>query len=160
MAQDDKLIGARNGLALYFAYMNDVAREIGMERAVTLSAYGDESMGAMRGKMIREQAGAAKFDVKAAAKAARESIAEDFGIISKVVDETPNSVVVHCGRCPVYEAARMVGIDAENVETDCCGGAIRYMDALVKQLNPNLSYELRTFRSSADDFCEEAVVMR
>jgi hypothetical protein len=31
------------------------------------------------------------------------------------------------------------------------------MDTVIKQLNPNLGHQLRKSRSSADDFCEEAI---
>lgn len=160
MAQDDKVVGARNAFSLYFAFMSDVAGEIGLERAVALSDARDESAGAQRGRMIKQEMGVAEFDIKAAAKAAGASILDDFGITSKVIDETQKSVVVRCGRCPVFEGASMAGFDNQNIETQCCAGAIRYMDALVKELNPDLSYELRKFRTSAEDFCEEAIVMR
>jgi hypothetical protein len=160
MAQDDKLVGARNAFSLYFAFMSDVAGEIGLQRAVDLSDARDELTGTQRGRMIKQETGTAEFDIKAAAKATRDSIYQDFGITSKVVDETPKSVVVQCGRCPVYEGASMAGFDHDSIGTQCCAGAIRYVDALVKELNPDLSYELRKFRTSGEGFCEEAIVMR
>ena len=44
-------------------------------------------------------------------------------------------------------------------EAECRAGALRYMDTMVKQWNPNLSYRLREFRSSADGHCIEEVVV-
>jgi hypothetical protein len=53
----------------------------------------------------------------------------------------------------------MLGMDNESIEAVCRAGALRYMDAMVKQWNPNLSYRLREFRSSADGHCIEEVVL-
>jgi hypothetical protein len=44
------------------------------------------------------------------------------------------------------------------IETMCRNGPARLMDTITKELNPNLSYELRKFRSGKDDFCEEAII--
>lgn len=45
------------------------------------------------------------------------------------------------------------------IEALCRAGAIRTMDTITKQLNPALSYQLNKFRSSADDSCEEVIVL-
>jgi hypothetical protein len=50
-------------------------------------------------------------------------------------------------------------MDNESIEAVCRAGALQYMDAMVKQWNPNLSYRLRKFRSSADGHCIEEVVL-
>ncbi len=143
----------------YFAYLNTVAKEIGMERAVAYETRMNESMGAKTGKMIREQAGIGELDAKAAASLTRGAIEEGYGIKSEVIDESPQRVVSKVGKCPVYEAAQEVGLDTETIETLCRAGAVRFMDTMVKQFNPNLSYRLTKFRSAADDFCEEEIVL-
>jgi len=54
----------------------------------------------------------------------------------------------------------MMGMDAKTIENLVCrSGSIKLMDAMVKQLNPNLSVRIKKFRSSADDFCEEEIVL-
>jgi hypothetical protein len=50
-------------------------------------------------------------------------------------------------------------MDEKAIEASCRGGSLGFMDAVAKQLNPDLSYELVKFRSSADDYCEEIVVL-
>jgi len=159
MATEDKFDGAKKVFTMFFAYLNTVAQEIGMEQAAALDTKVDETMGTAQGKMIKEQAGIEEIDVKAATLMAINSIREDFGIISEVIEESPQRAVTRCARCPVYEAAQTAGLDAETIETLCRTGSIRYMDAMVKQLNPNLSYQLRKFRSAADDFCEEEILL-
>jgi len=54
----------------------------------------------------------------------------------------------------VYEAAKMMGLDPEPL---CRSSSLPFMDSLVKELNPNLQYELEKFRIGKDDFCEESV---
>ena len=84
---------------------------------------------------------------------------EALGISSEVIEESPHEVSFKVGMCPLYDAAHMLGLDAETIETLCRAGAIRDMDSMVKQLNPNLNYQLRKFRSSEDNFCEEVIVL-
>ena len=52
-----------------------------------------------------------------------------------------------------------MGMDAETIENLCHSGPLRALDAMVKQLNPSLSYQLKKFRSAAKDFCEEEIVL-
>jgi len=66
--------------------------------------------------------------------------------------------VVKSGRCPLYSAGQMLGLDNNTLETMCRNGSARLMDTITKELNPNLSYQLRKFRSGDDDFCEEAII--
>jgi hypothetical protein len=158
MAIEDTFKGARNAYIYYFAYLTMAAEEIGMERANALQTQMCEARGTLDGKMIKEQAGVEEFDVKAAASLASDYV-ETLGIRSEVIEESPDEVSFKVGRCPLYEAARMLRLDAETIETLCRAGAVRNMDTMVKQLNPNLNYQLRKFRSSEDNFCEEVIVL-
>jgi hypothetical protein len=159
MAMEDKFDGAKTAFGFYFAYLNAVAQEMGMEKATALSSKVFETMGTMQGRMIKEQAGAREFDAKGAGMQASDVIAEAIGIRSEMIEGTPQKAVMKCGRCPVYEAAQMAGLDTKTTETLCRGSSLKFMDAMVKQLNPNLSYKLKKSRSTADDFCEEEVAL-
>jgi len=53
MGSKDTFEGAKNGFTYYFAYLNTVGQEIGMERAVALQSKMCEAMGAAQGKMIK-----------------------------------------------------------------------------------------------------------
>jgi hypothetical protein len=159
MAIEDTFNGAKNVFTLYFAYQNMVAQEIGIERANAIGAKVCESMGASIGKMIKEQAGIEKIDAKTAYSLIKPFI-QGLGINSEVIEESPQRVVSGGGRCPAFEAAQMMGLDHKTIETMVCRpGSIKLMDAMVKQLNPDLSMQIRKFRSSADDFCEEEIVL-
>jgi hypothetical protein len=75
------------------------------------------------------------------------------------MQESAEKIVSKIHRCPLYEAAQELGMDGATIEAMCRASAIRYMDTMVKQYNPQLSYQLREFRSSADNSCIEEVVL-
>ena len=50
MAIEDTFNGARNGLTFLHAYMNAVAQEIGMERALALDTKVNEALGATQAR--------------------------------------------------------------------------------------------------------------
>lgn len=158
MAIEDVFNGAKSAYSFFFAYINTVAQEIGMERALGLYTKMCETMGAMQGKIMKEQAGVREFDPKRAFSLIK-SVPEGLGVRMEALEESPQRVVIKVGRCPLYEAAQVVGMDAKTIETLCRAGALRFMDAVTKQLNPTLSYRLRKFRSAADDFCEEEILL-
>jgi hypothetical protein len=158
MASEDAFMAARAALIFSYAYRNAVAQEIGMERAIALMTRGCESVGAMRGKMLKEQSGIKEFDAKTAWSLLK-SLKDTLGESHEVLEESPQRVLLRNDRCPIYEAARMLGMDASAIETICRTGSMRFADAAVKQLNPNLNLQIRKFRSTLDDFCEEEIVL-
>ena len=157
MGKEDVFNGAKSAMTFYDAYLKTVGEEIGMDKAVSLHTKMFETLGKMQGQMIKEEAGTEEIDTKTAlslTKGAPESI----GISMEVVEESPQKISFKVGKCPIYEAAQMMGVDAETIETLCRSGPVKFMDAMTKQLNPNFSYQLQKFRSGADDFCEEVIV--
>ena len=159
MATTDTLRGATNAFTFVFAYINTVGQEIGMEKAIALDAEMCAMMGAAQGQAIKAQAGLDEIDLATAAALADASIEEGLGIVSEVIEKSAQRIVSRRGRCPIYEAAQMLGMDNESIEAMCRAGALRYMDTMVKQWNPNFSYRLREFRSSAEGHCIEEVVL-
>lgn len=157
MAIEDVFNGAKTALVLYNAYLNTVAGEIGMVRALSLHADMCDAMGSNQGQVLKEQSGMDEFDAKSTWSILKIALS-NLGISLEVLEETPQSVLVRCGRCSVFEAGRLMGHDAETIETFCRSGPNRFMDAATKQLNPLLGHKLVKFRSEPDDFCEEAIV--
>ena len=155
MGIEDTYSGATAAMTYFNGYIKKVAEEIGMDRAVNLFTQMCETMGAMQGKMMKEQAGTEEIDAKTAWSLIR-TVPEGIGITSEVIKEGPQEVVVKMSKCPVYTAGQMLGLD---VETLCRNGAAKLMYTATKELNPKLSYQLRKFRSGPDDFCEEAIVL-
>jgi hypothetical protein len=107
---------------------------------------------------MKQQAGAKEIDAKIAWSLLK-TIPEELGLNFQIIEESPKRVVVRAGRCSIYEAAQALGIDNKSIETMCKFSSNRFDASLVKQLNPSLSYRVRKFRSSADDFCEEEITL-
>ncbi|KPL70771.1 hypothetical protein ADN00_18010 [Ornatilinea apprima] len=82
-----------------------------------------------------------------------------MGISSEIIEENSERIVLKTGRCPIYKATQAVGMDNEGIEVECQANAIYYKDVMLKQWDPNLSYRLWEFRSSADAHCIEEVVL-
>jgi hypothetical protein len=159
MTITDTFNGAKNGFTFLFAYVNTVAQDIGMERAMALDAKMCQAMGAAWGQSIKEQAGMEETDTRAAASLARAFMSEAIGINTEVAEEGTETVMLRVGRCPLYEAAQVLGMDKAAIEALCRAGAICYMDTMVKQFNPAISYRLAEFRSLADDACIEVLAL-
>ena len=157
MSLEDVFSGAMTALVYYNAYMNSVAEEIGEDKATSLGIKMGETMGAMQGQMLKEQAGDIEIDALAAFEL-MGNIYTGLGIGTEVIEESPQAVIAKAGRCPEYEAAKMLGMDDKKIEDRCRKVYLAFGNTIVSQLNPDLSVELRKFRSSADDFCEEVVV--
>lgn len=160
MSIKDLFNGAKIAYTDFYSYFNTVVEEIGMERALKLLTKSDEARGVKTGKMIKEQSGVEEFDAKKAALKVI-NLAKGIGGIDDVIEESPQKVVTKTdsGKCPLYEAAKEVGIDNNTIEILCRAGSLRFLDTLVKQLNPDLSYRLKKFRSGANDFCVEEIVL-
>jgi len=154
----DAFSGAKSAYTGFFAYINAVAQEIGMERAVNIFTKMVENVGAMQGKMMKEKSGIEEFDAKTAFPLVK-SVPESLGVSFEVLEESPQKVVFKVPKCSLCAAAQEMGMDAKTIENMCQASSIRLMDTIAKQLNPNLSWQLRKFRSSPDDFCLEELVL-
>ena len=158
MATKDAFAGARTGFMFLEAFVGAVAREIGIERTLGIITKMSEDFGAKQGKMMKQQTGSKEIDAKAAWPLLKSAV-EDIVLNFEVVEENPKRVVVKAGRCAVYEAGQALGMDGKTIEAICHAGGNRMDDMLLKQLNPALSYRLRKFRATADDFCEEEIIL-
>ena len=159
MASEDIFTGAKNAFTYMFAYVNTVGEDIGMERALALDTKMCEVMGAAQGMAIREQSGMEDISLQAATPFIDRFLEDGLGITSQLLEEDAQKRLFKVGRCPLYEAAEALGMDHASIEVLCRSGAIRFMDTLAKQLNPAFSYQLREFRSSAEDSCIEGMFL-
>jgi hypothetical protein len=152
--------GAKSGLTFLFAYQNTVAQEVGRERALALNSQMTTALGSAQGKVLREHVNVQAIPPKLAASLAGEFLEQALGIRSRAADGSAKSVEIEVGRCPIYEAAEALGMEHAAIEALCRAGSIPYMDALIKQFNPDLAYDLRQFRPSADASCIEEITLR
>ena len=138
------------------AFVNTVAADIGVERATALTTKMGEASGCCAG-WAGESAGRA---------GRHEGLRRNSGTPGmQPVRRRPwhhhrghgarrsRSCSTQVGRCPVFEAARLHGPRySKPARAGCRAGAIKFMDTVVKQLNPNLRYELRKYRSAPGGF--------
>jgi len=135
-----------------------VIKEFGDEKAYSMIEETCQNMGALQGRMSKSQARREKIkemNPKNASFLASGAI-KGFGIETEILKESDEKVSIKVGKCPVYEAAKMMGLDPEPF---CRRSAIPFMNSLVKELSPNLQYELEKFRTGQDDFCEESIAL-
>jgi hypothetical protein len=149
--------GVKHGLKVQDIFIQTVSGEIGMDRTVELLAKTEEEMGKIQGRILRQNSLIKKFDAHTAAALIRATF-ESLGISIKMQEESTRSVLFTCIRCPNYTAAHELGIDDKAIESWCRVSNIKFMDIMVKQLNPDLSVRLVKFRTAPEDFCEEEIV--
>ena len=157
MTKEEAFNAAQFAYAAYDAFFDAVAQQVGREQALVIQTNALQALGAAQGQMIQAQAGMEVAD----AEAAYALLSAAIGIIgfeTELVESSPDKVVFKPGRCPICEAAQAMGWDHETREAGCRSGSIPFMDAAVKQLNPNLSYRLAKFTSGSDDSCLEEIV--
>ena len=159
MTKEDAFNSAKNAFSMYGAFFNNVAQEIGLERALKLDTKTNETMGVQMGQMTKEQMDIKELDTKTAAMVIK-SVVSGFGISKIDTEEKPTSVLIKVHGCPVFEGRRTIGMDDETIEAMCRKGALGFMDTFFKQLDPNASYQLKKFRSGPDDCCEEEFTLR
>jgi len=143
---------------MFGAFFNTVIQEVGMEKALALLSKCMENMASMRGKMMKEQMGIKELDAKTISSIMKELV-EDFGFGS-VIEESPTAVLVKQFKCPIYTGLQEVGFNHEAIEAFCRNGPVVNMKTYVEQLDPNVSYQLKKFLSSPDDFCVEEFVLK
>lgn len=118
-----------------------------------------KSMGVMQGKMLKSQLRREKIKevTPSIAGSLTSGVIAGLGIDTKTIEESPEKISYKINKCPVYEATKLMGLDSE---TMCRYSAIPFMDTIVKQIDPNLGYELEKYRSGPDDFCQESIVLK
>ena len=142
---EDTFTGAKNAFIILDAFIGTVVKEIGEDKTYSMIEKTCQNMGALQGKMSKSQARREKIkemNPSNAALLASDAI-KGFGIATEVLKESDDKVSMEVKKCPVYEAAKMMGLDPEPF---CRSSALPFMQSLVKELNPNLHYELEKFR--------------
>ncbi len=147
---------AKTSHIAFASYLAKIAQQIGLEPALKTLSSTYEDMASYQGLKFKNHSEIKNFDAKNAYPLLK-SIAERFGMDYEIMHLETSKVAIKITRCPIYEASKVAGLDPEKF---CRCGAIKYMNTLVKKLNPKLEYTLDKFRSSKDDYCEENLVLK
>ena len=155
MAIEDAFNAAKSVTSMFGTFFNTVTQEVGEDKALALLSKSLEGFGAMMGKMTKEQMGITELDVKTTSSFMKGMV-ESLGFTPEI-EESPTTVTVKHVKCPFYEGLKGAGYDPKAIETFCRNGPAVMMNALFEQLDPNVRYAFKKFRSTPDDFCEEEI---
>jgi hypothetical protein len=139
------------------AFFNTVAQEIGREQALSSLSKLLENLGTMSRKMMKEQIGIEKLDVSTIGSIMKGMV-EIYSLTSEVEDG-PNTVLVKNYKCPFYDGLRAADFDHGTIEAFCRHGPATMAESFFGQIDHTIKYQLRKFRSSAEDFYEEEIVL-
>ena len=127
-----------------------------MTRALEILSSTYEDIGAYRGLKYKNQSETKIYNAEKAFPVLKK-VVEELGMDYEIMQLESKKAVVKLGRCPIYEGAKFGGLDPENF---CHCGAIKYMDALLEQLNPKLEYVINKIKADEEDFCITTLKMK
>lgn len=152
--------GAKTAYLSCFSYINMLIEKEGIEQAFALMSQSDKPRGINVGKEIKAEAGGKDFTVKETLETITE-MAKDIGGIDILLELTDAKAVTltKFGNCPVYEAAKQIGMDDKTIEAMCRASSLVFLDNVVNQLNPKLRYSVSHFRSEEYGGCIEEIIL-
>ncbi|MFW9821727.1 MAG: hypothetical protein ACFFE4_02250 [Candidatus Thorarchaeota archaeon] len=156
---EDAFNGAMAGFAFFGGLFNQVAEDIGEDKALKFLEKMSKTIGTMQGTIIKGQVRRDK--IKDVTPSVANTLIGDLltaiGMETETVDTTSEKVHLKLKRCPVYEAGRLLGLDTKKI---CQHSTVPFMDTILKKINRNLSYELERYRTGSDDCCEESITLK
>lgn len=138
------------------AYVNKVGQEIGIEKAMELLSNSFAEVGTYQGKKLKKLADKEKLNADEAYELMKV-VPKSMGINFMIPQKDSNNVITRLDKCPVYECAKVVGLD---IGTFCNNSAIPYFNAIAKQLNIDLEFNRNKVKTSESDFCEEQLTLK
>ena len=153
---EDLFKPARANMIALTEYIYKVSQQLGMKKAFSLLRETFESMAGYQALRLKNQSKLDYFDAEDAYVLIKV-IPEGLGIDYEVIETSPFKVVVKMKRNPLYDAAKIAGLDAEKFHRE---SAIVYMETIVQLLNPDLHYELVKFKFTDDDYYVEQIILK
>ena len=147
---------ARANFIAFAEYVYKVSQQLGMKKASSLLKESFENMATYQGLRLKNQSGFDYIDAESAYSLIKV-IPEGLGIEHEVIETSPFNVVIRVFKSPLYDAAKIVGLNPEKFHRD---SAICYMERIVQQFNPELHYELVKFKFTDDDYIVEQIVLK
>jgi hypothetical protein len=150
-AREDVFNAAKMAYTLYGWLLQEMAKEIGWDRALKVQEEVGDRFAEMIGEMFKEKCAGPKLDGKGIAASLDEvyrHFGSDFDIVAHDGDVTART-----GHCPIYEGLTAAGLDPATVEKVCRAAASREYELFHKTF-PELTVRLK-FREQAAEACEE-----
>lgn len=154
----ERAYGAKTAYMTSCSYLQEMIKEMGPDRTYALMTASDSERGKKVGKMIREQEGGEEFDLDKILNTILK-MANDIGASDTVLDVTENKAVTvtEFGRCPIYEAAKEIGMNDKEIEAMCRAGSLPFLNSVVKEFNKDFCYRVTAFRSKEHGGCVEEI---
>jgi len=156
MTEEQIFQATRKVYALYGAFFKAVAQELGMEKTLALHVRAHEEQGVTSAKSLKEKMGDEKFDLQKLGSVLQQSNLS-VGIASELAHATSESALFSNSRCPMYDGYRMGGLNDETAEALCQKGAPAKLGAMLKQIDPGITYRLKHYRTKPEEACEEEI---
>jgi hypothetical protein len=138
------------------AYVKNVAKEIGEDKAMEILSSSFDEIGTYQGKKLKRDAKKANLDANEAYELIK-SIPKSIGINFMITQKDSDKIIARLDKCSIYESAKLVGLDPAEF---CINSAIPYFKAVAKQLNLDLEYSRNKCKLTEKDFCEEQLVLK
>lgn len=151
--------GATTGYVFLGAYEKAMLAEFGQERATALHEEVLQFLTQTYAQMIRDETGMEEFDLEAIYSIISKLLGENMGYVFTVIERTPTRIMYTLGRCPIYDSSELLGMEGAVLQERCEPMALAFLNSLLKELNPNVSAHLNSFRQTADDYCIESLVL-
>lgn len=159
--ESDVFKGAETAYMSCCSYLNKLIETLGAEKAFALMTETDTARGIKVGQELRQSLGGKDLNVHDTLNTI-VTMAKDIGGIDTIIEETEDHAitVTAMGKCPIYEAGKKIGMDDERIEAICRASSAVFLDQVVQQLNPELTYQVRKFRSEEDGGCVEEILRK
>jgi hypothetical protein len=132
---------------------------VGLDQTNVIRSGVWEKLGTGQGQMVKQQLGLeGDVDLQTAYQVL-EQVVNVIGVETEVIESSPNKITMKVSACPVFNAGAAIGMDPAGIEEGCQYGAMPFLTAIVKQLNPNMSVRLAKFRGTPDKCCFEEIVL-
>jgi len=151
VAREDTFNTVKITYTILGGFLKDVAKEIGMKKAISLYAKQGKTVGAMLAGMTREKLGKKEFDMKTFASVLSGALQSNG--LTYDIKESPTLLIVNSHRCPIYEGLKDAGLDHKTIELACSHISGTQYVALKKAF-PQLNGRVK-FRSAPNKPCVE-----
>lgn len=117
LGQSPRYEAIKTAFAFYGKFFLEVAKEVGLDRALALNAAHGREMGAFIASLIDARAAGRPPDTRTLAAAVREYY--DVMGVSYSATQQPGKVVMAATRCPIYDGLAAAGLSHDEIQALC-----------------------------------------
>jgi predicted ArsR family transcriptional regulator len=151
MGNEELFNASKSAYTMYAGFFNDVAQEIGIEKALSLSSKFGERNGASLVETLKEQKAKGGVDLEEIANnIVTEYTSSGFDVKTEV---GPEKMVFRTSKCPIYAGYIDAGIDHNTIKS-ICEANVAASEQNLKKYMPGASVKVNV-RATPDATCVE-----